>query len=157
MFEKWLEKRGFAAEDLNEAQEASLRELYEAEQNPVDDDGDDGGEASPAGRREAGRDEPAAPPADPAEAARAAVIEERQRVTAIRKEGLDAQVPDEIVGRCIDDGLDLAAARAEFLKAVRDRAPSVGQDDVPGGEDALEKMDDDTFARSLVNPVETRE
>lgn len=56
----------------------------------------------------------------------AAIAEENQRCTAIRNEGREHGVEGSVIERCIAEGLDISAARGEFLKAIRNARPAIG-------------------------------
>jgi len=144
---KFLEQRGMP---VGASEADAIRFFWEAEDAvraaaPSQLDASTKPQAAPAQRTSTN---PAQPLPFDAEAVRsqvrqevAAEIEacrtaEAQRCAAIRKEGTDFGIAPATVERCINEGLDISAARGEFLAAERTNrtgvAPGINVDDQPG-------------------------
>lgn len=141
-FEAWLKAKGFEADHLSEAQEKSLRAMFDAEVKAAGDPPDDPAGDPPAGDpppkpakkiKAKGRTKP--PAADPAEEdegddgldlvaeQRKLAAAEKRRVVAIAK--LCGGKHDELEAQAIEEGWDETKTELMVLRAERPKGPGI--------------------------------
>ena len=114
-YEKWLEAKGFKADDLDEAQAVSLQAMYDGEVKAAKD----AEEAAEKAKVEAAKKTAPVtePPPDLVMAIRATTAAEYQRIAAIRT--ACGEKHEEILAQAIVEGWDATKAELECLRADR--------------------------------------
>ena len=127
-FEKWLEAKGFVPADLNEAQQANLRAIYDTEQKWPGTPGDPSSDTGDVGKPDGA--------ADAVSELRAQAVAETKRIAEIRR--ICAGKHADIEARAIAEGWDATRTELEVLRAERPTVTGVRRGSEPPTGKALE-------------------